>query len=201
MRALNVYTHYSLKNPKHLESFGTSGSGKLPKKWPEKQPQSLTRGELRNDSRNDPGNGQEPDRAFDTGHLIKNVARSETPADCATRRELAAAAQLHRPPRQATRHHARAVDRVVSLAAAGGADSGRSRRRARTATDLAGAAARPPGRTSIARAPARSHGPPGQPAVLDPARPPARRRSRRVARRDRNRRAARHSRRPAADQP
>src|SRR4029077_16801156 len=80
----------------------------------------------------------------------QNVARSKTPVDCPTRRKFAPAAQLHRPPRQGARHHACAVDRVVSPAGARGVVASRSRRRARTAADLAGAAARSAGRTWIA---------------------------------------------------
>src|ERR1700681_3354215 len=148
MRALNVYTHYSLKTPKHLESFGTARLGKTTQETNQEPNQEKLTGKQ---------SKKWTEKRFD------HVARSETPADCATCGEFAAAAQLHRQPRQRTRHDARAMDRGVSAQAAGGAVAGRSCRRARTATDLAGAAARPPGRTWIARAPARSQGPPRQP--------------------------------------
>src|SRR6266403_3119895 len=59
-----------------------------------------------------------------------DVARSETPADCATGRKLSSAAQLHRPPCQESWHHARAVDCAVSIAAAGGIVASRFGRRA-----------------------------------------------------------------------
>src|SRR4030088_2510698 len=58
------------------------------------------------------------------------VSRSETPAGCATRRELAPAAQLHRQPCQGSRHDPRAMDRTVPIAAAGRIIAGRSGRRA-----------------------------------------------------------------------
>src|SRR3979409_1707568 len=109
---------------------------------------------------------------------IANVHRPETPAGRATRRKFAPAAQLHRQPRQGPRHHARAVDCTVSIAAAGRIVAGRSGGGAGTAADLAGAPARSAGRARVARAPARPQGSPGQQVISDTVRPPTGRRSR-----------------------